>query len=49
MVAGFAAALRQQTRGTVLLQATQQAKQLSPAQADQRTGVGNPQPARLNL
>src|SRR5208283_5062210 len=49
MVAGFAAALRQQTRGAVLAQAVQQPKYLTPAQADQRTRVGNTHSTRLNL
>jgi hypothetical protein len=48
MVAGFASALGEQARSTVLLQATQQAKYLTPMQADQLAGVGNTKTARLN-
>jgi hypothetical protein len=40
-VAGFASALGKQARSTVLLQAAQQAKDLTPMQADQLAGVGN--------
>src|SRR5271169_47266 len=49
VIAGFAAALRQQARGTVLLETAQQAKYLTPVQADQFTRVGNTQTTRLNL
>src|SRR5271168_4729796 len=49
VIAGFAAALRQQARGTVLLETAQQAKYLTPLQADQFTRVGNTQTTRLNL
>src|SRR3954469_23847327 len=49
MIAGFAPALRQQARGTVLFKVAQQAEYLPPLQADQRAGIGNPKPPRLNL
>src|SRR5208337_415776 len=49
MVAGFTAALRQQARGAILAQPVQQPKYLTPAQADQRTRVGNTQSTRLNF
>jgi hypothetical protein len=39
MVAGFASALGEQARSTVLLHATQQAKYLTQMQADQLTDV----------
>src|SRR5712675_2873997 len=48
MVAGSASALGKQARGTVLLEATQQTKHLTPLQADQHTGVSNTQTTRLN-
>src|SRR6516225_9326449 len=48
MVAGFASALGEQARDTVLLQAAQQAKYLTPMQADQLAGVGNAKTTRLN-
>src|ERR1700720_3037322 len=47
MVAGFASALGKQARGAVLLEAAQQAKHLTPLQADQRTGVTDTQATRL--
>src|SRR5271167_2051962 len=49
VIAGFAASLRQQARGTVLLETAQQAKYLTPVQADQFTRVGNTQTTRSNL
>src|SRR6478735_6459211 len=49
MIAGFASVLGKQARGTVLLEATQQTKHLTPLQADQHTGVSNTQTTRLNL
>src|SRR5271169_246374 len=49
VIAGFAAALRQQARGTVLLETAQQAKYLTTLQSDQFTRVGNTKTARLNL
>src|SRR5271169_1647080 len=49
MVAGFASALGEQACGTVLLEAAQQTKYLTPVQADQFTRVGNTQTTRLNL
>src|SRR5580704_14852809 len=48
MIAGFASMLGKQARGTVLLEATQQTKHLTPLQADQHTGVSNTQTTRLN-
>src|SRR3954469_15733729 len=48
MIAGPAAALRQQARRTVLFKVAQQAEYLAPVQADQRAGIGNPKPPRLN-
>ena len=48
MVAGFASALGEQARGTVPLEAMQQAKHLTPTQADQFAGVGNTKTTRLN-
>src|SRR5580698_1393678 len=48
MIAGFASVLGKQARGTVLLEATQQTKHLTPLQADQHTGVSNTQTTRLN-
>src|ERR1700731_2233440 len=48
MIAGFASVLGKQARGTVLLEATQQTKPLTPLQADQHTGVSNTQTTRLN-
>jgi len=48
MVDGSASALGKQARGTVLLEATQQTKHLTPLQADQHTGVTDAQPTRLN-
>src|SRR6476660_1289369 len=48
MVAGSASALGKQARGTVLPEATQQTKHLTPLQADQHTGVSNTQTTRLN-
>src|SRR5580704_7087324 len=48
MVAGFASALGKQARGTVLLEAAQQTKHLTPLQADQHTGVTDTQATRLN-
>src|ERR1700680_4391795 len=48
MIAGFASVLEKQARGTVLLEATQQTKHLTPLQADQHTGVSNTQTTRLN-
>src|ERR1700680_3768954 len=48
MIAGFASVLEKQARGTVLLEATQQTKHLTPLQADQHTGVSNTQTPRLN-
>src|ERR1700680_248536 len=47
MIAGFASVLEKQARGTVLLEATQQTKHLTPLQADQHTGVSNTQTTRL--
>src|SRR6202035_4055542 len=48
MIAGLASVLGKQARGTVLLEATQQTKHLTPLQADQHTGVSNTQTTRLN-
>src|SRR6266478_95629 len=48
MVAGFASVLGKQARGTVLLEAPQQTKYLTPLEADQHTGVSNTQTTRLN-
>src|SRR5580704_862252 len=48
MIAGFASVLGKQARGTVLLEATQQTKHLTPLQADQHTGVSDTQATRLN-
>src|ERR1700732_5019693 len=48
MIAGFASVLGKQARGTVLLEATQQTKHLTPLQADQHTGVSNTQTTRPN-
>src|SRR5580693_81410 len=48
MVAGLASALAKQARGTVLLEAAQQTKHLTPLQADQHTGVTDTQATRLN-
>src|SRR5580693_279281 len=48
MVAGLASALAKQARGTVLLEAAQQTKHLTPLQADQYTGVTDTQATRLN-
>src|SRR6266581_8700953 len=48
MVAGSASALGKQARGTVLLEAPQQTKYLTPLEADQHTGVSNTQTTRLN-
>src|SRR5271163_1854971 len=48
VIAGFAASLRQQARGTVLLETAQQAKYLTPLQSDQFTRVGNTKTTRLN-
>jgi len=48
MIAWLAAALRQQTRGTIFRQAAQQTKHLTPPQPDQRTGVRHAQTARPN-
>ncbi len=49
MIARFAAALRHQACGAVLLETAQQAKDLTPAQSNQLTRVGNPKTTRLNL
>jgi hypothetical protein len=46
MIAGFASVLGKQARGTVLLEATQQTKHLTPLQPDQR--VTDAQMTRLN-
>src|SRR6266849_7564597 len=48
MVARFASVLGKQARGTVLLEAPQQTKYLTPLQADQHTGVTDTQTTRLN-
>src|SRR5215469_2055766 len=48
MVAGFASALGEQARDTVLLQTAQQPKYLTPMQADQLARVGNTKTTRLN-
>jgi hypothetical protein len=48
MVAGLASALAKQARGTVLLEAAQQTKHLTPLQADQHTGVTDTPATRLN-
>src|SRR6266446_5625803 len=48
MVARFASVLGKQARGTVLLEAPQQTKYLTPLEADQHTGVSNTQTTRLN-
>src|SRR5215469_1398806 len=48
MVARFASALGEQARSTVLLEAMQQPKYLTPMQADQPAGVGNTKTTRLN-
>src|ERR1700674_4493154 len=48
MVAGFTSVLGKQARGTVLLEAPQQTKHLTPLQADQHTGVSNTQTTRPN-
>src|SRR5439155_23111442 len=48
MVAGFASVLGKQARGTVLVEAAQQTKHLTPLQADQYTGLSNTQTTRLN-
>src|SRR5258707_8842192 len=48
MIAGFASVLGKQARGTVLLEAPQQTKYLTPLEADQHTGVSNTQTTRLN-
>jgi hypothetical protein len=48
MIARFAAAVRQQARGAVLFEATQQTKHLTPMQTDQHAGILNPQAPRLN-
>jgi hypothetical protein len=49
MVTGFAAPLGKQAGGTVLLEAAQQAKHLTPLYADQYTGVTDTQATRLDL
>jgi hypothetical protein len=48
VIARFTAPLREQTGGAICLQATQQAENLAPLQADQRAGVLNTKPAGLN-
>jgi hypothetical protein len=48
MVAGLAPVLGNQTRGIVLLEATQQTKHLAPLLPNQRTGVTDAQMTRLN-
>src|SRR5271166_4426808 len=48
MVAGLASALGSQARGTVLLEAAQQTKHLTPPQADQLASISYPQPAALH-
>src|SRR6476661_6168349 len=48
MVAGSASALGEQACRTVLLEAAQQAKHLTPLEADQHTGVTDTQATRLN-
>src|SRR3984957_14045161 len=48
MIAGFASVLGKQARGTVLLEATQQTKHLTPLKTDQPTGCSNTQTTRLN-
>jgi hypothetical protein len=48
VVAGFAAVLGKQARGTVLFEAAQQTEHLTPLQPDQRTGVTDAQMTRLN-
>src|SRR6266478_3259824 len=48
MVARSAPVLGKQARRTVLLEAAQQTKHLTPLQADQHTGVTDTQTTRLN-
>src|SRR6202047_1741858 len=48
MIAGFASVLGKQAGGTVLLEAAQQTKHLTPLQADQHTGVTDTHATRLN-
>src|ERR1700758_3287786 len=48
MIAGFASVLGKQARGAVLLEATQQAKRLTPLKPDQHAGVTDTQATRLN-
>src|ERR1700747_1884446 len=48
MVAGSASALGEQACRTVLLEAAQQAKHLTPPEADQHTGITDTQATRLN-
>src|SRR6476620_9305278 len=48
MVAGSASALGEQACRTVLLEAAQQAKHLTPLEADQHTGITDTQATRLN-
>ena len=48
MIARLAAVPGNQARGTVLLEAAQQTKHLTPPQPDQRAGIGYPQPAGLH-
>src|SRR5246127_1119003 len=48
MVAGLAPVFGKQARRTVLLEAAQQTKHLTPLQPNKRTGVTDAQTARLN-
>src|SRR5215472_7932749 len=48
MVAGFASALGNQARGTLLLEPAQQTKQLTPLYPHQHTGITDTQTSRLN-
>src|SRR5215469_1453578 len=48
MVAGLAPVFGKQARRTVLLEAAQQTKHLTPLQPNQRTGVTDAQMTRLN-
>src|SRR6266436_2768898 len=48
MVARFASVLGKQARGTVLLEAPQQTKYLTPLEADQHSGGSNTPTTRLN-
>jgi hypothetical protein len=48
MIARFATALREQARGAVPFEITQEAEHLTPTQIQQRAGIGDAEPTRLN-